>query len=295
MRYARYQPMIRDARARPALWRLGLGLALAFALALGWVGAVFALVASRAGVALGQVRDLLVTAQGAPSATALFLFLYAGLGYGALVAAQILHKRSPRSVIGPAARTLRHFALGAGVTWGVALVLATATFGLDPAPVANLDIGTWLAWLPLGLFVVIAQTGAEEVLFRGYLQSQLAARFRAPAVWLAAPALAFGALHFLPDLPAPAALTYVAAAALFGLIAGDLTARTGSLGAGWGIHFANNSLALLLVATDETLSGLALYRADIDLSQSLAPSPLLLVDLAALIAVWLLVRRLTAR
>jgi uncharacterized protein len=49
----------------------------------------------------------------------------------------------------------------------------------------------------------------------------------------------------------------VGAAATFGLIAADLTARTGSIGAAWGFHFANNTMAITILATDGTITGLS--------------------------------------
>jgi DNA-directed RNA polymerase subunit RPC12/RpoP len=45
---------------------------------------------------------------------------------------------------------------------------------------------------------VLIQTGAEEVLFRGYLQQQLAARFASPIAWMVLPSAIFA----LPALPA---------------------------------------------------------------------------------------------
>ena len=80
-----------------------------------------------------------------------------------------------------------------------------------------------------------------------------------------------------------------------GLFAADLTAKTGSIGAAWGIHFANNFNGIALIATDGTITGLALYltpysAADPDLlGWSVVPSFLLLA------ASWYLTRRLTAR
>ncbi len=41
--------------------------------------------------------------------------------------------------------------------------------------------------LPLGMTILIGYW--EELVFRGYLQSQLAARFRSPLVWIVLPSL----------------------------------------------------------------------------------------------------------
>ena len=97
----------------------------------------------------------------------------------------------------------------------------------------NMAVSTWLLWLPVALVAVVLQTGAEELLFRGYLQSQLAARFRSQAIWLLIPSILFGFAHFGPGLPLNAALGYVVFATLFGLMAADLTSRTGTIGDHW--------------------------------------------------------------
>ena len=84
--------------------------------------------------------------------------------------------------------------------------------------------------------------------------------------------------------------TLCLAAALFGLMAGDLTARTGTIGAAWGFHFANNCIAILIVVTQGSLTGLGLYRSG-DIISALALTPLVVFELFALMIVWLLIRR----
>ncbi len=49
----------------------------------------------------------------------------------------------------------------------------------------------------------LIQTGAEELVFRGYLQQQLAARFASPLIWMVLPALIFGAVHYDPATAGP--------------------------------------------------------------------------------------------
>ena len=51
--------------------------------------------------------------------------------------------------------------------------------------------------LPLGIAGLFCQVFAEEVAFRGYLQTQLAARFTSPVIWMSLPALGFGLLQAL--------------------------------------------------------------------------------------------------
>ncbi|MDJ1016876.1 MAG: type II CAAX endopeptidase family protein [Paracoccaceae bacterium] len=293
MSYALYQPMIRHAQARPALWRLILGVITAVAVAFLWMAGIVFLLGLVWGVGFGAAIPQ-VFGQGADAAwrAILYLLIVAGLGLGTLVAAAAWQGRGRASLIGPGARALRHFAVAAAVTAATALALSLIPSGTDDAIERNLPLSTWLFWLPFALVALAAQTGAEELFFRCYLQSQLAARFRWPLVWLAVPAVAFGFAHYVPGLPGNNALLYVAFAITFGILAGDLTARTGSLGAAWGWHFANNSIAVLVVATEGSVTGLGFWKTETGLTEAIPISFWLLTDLAVVLVVWLVIRRL---
>ena len=144
-----------------------------------------------------------------------------------------------------------------------------------------------LLLLPLALLAVLIQTSAEEILFRGYLQQQLAARFRSPVIWMVAPALLFGVLHYRPDAGANGGLIMLWAAG-FALAAADLTARAGTLGPAIGLHFMSNASALL--SAEGTLSGLALFRLQIDMADPVALRPYLLIDATMILIGWLAAR-----
>ncbi|HBS98322.1 MAG TPA: CPBP family intramembrane metalloprotease, partial [Citreicella sp.] len=106
---------------------------------------------------------------------------------------------------------------------------------LPPWPLsADLQPGlppvTWLALLPLTLLALLVQTGSEEILFRGYLQSQLAARLPWPAVWLVLPSALFALGHHAPAIYGANAGLVTLWAFVFGLAMADLTARSGTLG-----------------------------------------------------------------
>ncbi|SMO33151.1 hypothetical protein SAMN06265173_101110 [Thalassovita litoralis] len=182
-----------------------------------------------------------------------------GLLAGAVIlTARLLHQRGPHSL------------LGGG--WGIPQLWITlkAVLGvfllieLIP-PYWNADgmemnsPVTWLLLLPVSLFALLMQTGAEEIFYRGYIQQQLAARFRSPWIWMVGPNLLFAAAHFDDTQPLTDAMQYVIWAFCFGLATSDLTARTGSLGAAVGFHLANNVYAFLLFGDmDQPDSGLAL-------------------------------------
>jgi membrane protease YdiL (CAAX protease family) len=235
-----------------------------------------------------------------PGVMAALLLSFGGLVVGVWVAVRLLHGRGLGSVIGHGPTALRHFAAGAGLlalvngaALGAALLLAGGEGAL--APVANLPPAVWLAWLPLALLGLAVQTGAEELVFRGYMQQQLAARFASPVIWAGLPSLLFGMLHYDPGTMGANVWAVVALTGLFGVMTADLTARSGTLGLAWGLHFANNLFALLLVAPMGALSGLALFTVPFGADDTGAMRLALAVDLVLLGLVWALCRRALRR
>ncbi len=292
MSFQPFETMVGDARPYPSLRRLLAGVMTVVVVMFAWIVAVNYLLALRTGQsfagALGSVLDL---SNPSPGGTAIYLFLVVGLGLGAVIAARFWQKRLPSSLTGPMRRTIRHFAISAGVSAAVIAAFAVALLPVTGPLQVNLDPAIWLTWLPIGILVLLAQTGSEELLFRGYLQSQFAARFRSQAIWLGVPALLFGAVHYLPGVPVTQALSIVVVVAFFGLLAGDLTARTGSIGAAWGFHFSNNALVVLFVSSQGSLTGLALCRTQASFTELTSVTPLIALEILAMAAIWVLIRR----
>ena len=73
---------------------------------------------------------------------------------------------------------------------------------------------------------------------------------------------------------------------LIGLILGDVTARTGNLSLAMGLHFANNAIAMLLVAAPSPLAALSLYLLPVGPADPAAMRPLLMLDLASTAAAY---------
>lgn len=280
---------VAPARAYPQIWRLLAGLGLTLLVYFIWIlivlGAVWLTAGSEA-LNGWMARMALATT---PTSVLLMLSTFVGMAIGPLLAARWLHKRSKRSVFGPFTPMLAHFLLAMGI---VASVLALSVILFDPgyAPMPNLEMSLWLSFLPLALVGVLVQTGAEEILFRGYLQQQLAARFNSPVMWMILPSLLFGALHYDPSGSSDIGWLLVAAATLFGLLAADLTRVTGNIGAAWGFHFANNCFAILIVALDGALSGLSLYTTPFTVTDTEILRPLIFRDMAITVGLWLLLR-----
>jgi membrane protease YdiL (CAAX protease family) len=290
-----FDRFVAPARARPQLWRLALGVVLIVVFALLGTGVVFGTGWFLAGRGEdGAVwADSMVSAE-SPLGTLLLLFSFLGMAVGAMLAARWLHQRPVGTLFGPAVRTLRDFVRAAAVV-GALMVLSIALWSVSYDAVPNLPFATWAAILPLTLLGLLIQTGAEEVVFRGYLMQQLAARFRSPLLWAFLPSLLFGLVHYNPDLPPEGALILIGAATTFGLAAADLTARTGSIGAAWGFHFMNNVFAVAILSTEGTITGLSLLATPYAVEDSARFDALILVDLAFLVLAWWLVRRVTSR
>lgn len=117
----------------------------------------------------------------------------------------------------------------------------------------------WLLMLPFALLVILIQVSTEELVFRGYLQQQLARLSESRLVWMIAPSAVFGAWHYWNGNSPPEGLVYAVWAGLLGMACADLTARTGTLGAAIGLHFAVNVMAVMIVGVqDWPLTGFAL-------------------------------------
>lgn len=285
-----FDRFVAPARAAPQLWRLVAGVVV---VALVWMAGVAAILGGVLAVygeaALMALLEAFAQTD-TPVAVLLLLATFAGMFAGPLLAVRWLHRRRGRSLFGPG--LWRGFAAGAGIAAAL-IALAALVLPLPVDLVRNLPTAQFLGLLPLALAGLLLQTGAEEVLFRGYLQGQLAARFRSPLVWMALPALAFGALHYDPASAGGNAGWVVASATLFGLIAADLTRVTGSIGAGWGLHFANNASAILVVSVDGSLSGLSLWT--IPMPMSTLPGIVIAQDMVFTVIVWASIRLWLAR
>jgi hypothetical protein len=283
-----FEASLAEARPFPELWRLALGLGL---ILLMWTGTSALIIAGAVGVV--ATRDGIfgvmpwLTALGTPSApgqTLVLLATFSGLFLGVLVAAAALHRRGPGTLFGPFRDWLRGFLVTLGVLAPVYAVLIGLSIGFDQ-PVPNLPLGRWLALLPLTVLFLLIQTGAEELLFRGYLMQQLAVRFRARWVWMWLPAVVFMLLHWNPEAGANLPLVLLSALT-FGLVAADLTERTGNLGAAMGLHFGNNFVGLAVVSISNTITGLALYVTSLDVSATGVQSLSLALSILVLLGVW---------
>lgn len=306
MRTGQYEASLQDARQYPQIWRLLLGLLLvafvfvsAAAMSVGAVVAVAnqidPMFAVHTGAALARLQAVAQGYGGIDTPWAVFLLLvtFVGLFIGPMLSAAAFHFRGPGSLFGPTGEWFTGFATALGVLVPIYLCLVAIGFLLEE-PQANLSFGRWLSYLPFALPLIFIQTASEELLFRGYIQQQLAVRFMARWIWMGVPSVAFAALHFQPG--AGAMLPFMLASALiFALIAADITEQTGNLGAAMGIHFGNNLFGMLGLAVGDTVTGLALFVTPAPEASTSPEAIGMGVSIAVLLLVWWITRRLLTR
>lgn len=295
MSYAPHDAFIAPARATAHLWRTLVGLLLIVGLWALWTALTFlALAIVVGGMDEVQVWMQRLSGEGAtPISTLVVLSTFIGMAIGPFLIVRFLHRRRGAGLFGPPRRTLSHFAIGAAICAGVYALTALIPGNLQSVPA--LDPRLWAMLLPLALVALLVQTGAEEVLFRGYLQQQLAARFRSPVWWMILPSALFALLHYQPAQMGENAWIVVLAVFLFAILAADLTARTGSIGAAWGFHFANNAVAILFVSMSGPLSGLSLYLLPQEAMDPAALRPLLFLDMVTTLGTYALIRYVVTR
>ncbi|MCR9147364.1 MAG: CPBP family intramembrane metalloprotease [Rhodobacteraceae bacterium] len=219
------------------------------------------------------------------------LFVFGFVILALNVALRWAHGRGILSLLGPAKLATLQFRRVAAYLVGLHVAISLLVPAGDMlTPQANLDLALWLSLLPIALCALLIQTSAEELVFRGYLQSQLAAQFRTPLVWMLVPAIIFALLHYTPEMNGNSATVIVLWTMAFGLVAADITARAGTLGPAIALHFMNNFAAILLTAPQGNFDGLALYTVPISLTDGSSIWAWAPVEFMVLFCSWLTAR-----
>ncbi len=283
-----FEQFVGPARAYPQIWRLVLGIFLALFIYLGCV----AIMAVAIYPIVGPINYFswmsgLMTAD-TPGHVFFVLLSFAGMAIGAMVAAAACHYRGPSTLFGPARRFIPDFVrtlIFVGPLYVILGIYSVSAMELE----TNHLLRSWLMLLPIALPLVFLQVTAEELIFRGYLPQQLAARFKAKWVWMVLPSLLFAILHFDPRAGL-AAYSMVATILLFAMIAMDLSARRGNLGAAIALHLVNNCFALLFVSVKGTITGLSLFITPYSIENASQLGRSALLDVALLFLVWKLLK-----
>lgn len=289
--YAAHEQLVAPARSQSALWRLGLGLLVVMGVVFALNSAVFTILHTLA-PSDWMARFINPETQGdAPLSMLILLGSFAFIVPGVIFAAHQLQNRTLWGMVGPLPQAVAQF-------WQVLrilLVLGVVLFVLPPwgmgAPlIQNMALTSWLVLLPLSLVAVLIQTSTEEILFRGYIQQSLAARFSSPLVWMVLPSALFAAGHYVPNQTGENAGLIALWSGVFGVLMADLTARAGTLGPAIAVHLFNNITALLIVSLPGALSGLSLYLAPFGVQDADPMRAWLLVDFAMMLVSWLAAR-----
>ncbi|NRB03481.1 MAG: CPBP family intramembrane metalloprotease [Rhodobacteraceae bacterium] len=289
--YTAQNVQIDELRATNQIWRLVLGLvaftAVYIAASIGYFWIVLASVdATSTAQGLAEIED-----GRTPSAMYALLFQFSAAWLGVAIACTLVHRRSFFALFGEIPVAVRQF-------FQVLAALAVLGFVLTILPPYSSDVGhvqaqalsAWAILLPVSLVAVFVQTTAEELLFRGYLQQHLAARFKSPLIWMVIPSILFAIGHHSPEIAGENAWIITAWAGVFGLLMADLTARAGSLGPAMAIHFINNLSALLLISLPDQMSGLSLFHMPFGMEDTDALSAWLPVDFGFMVVMWLTAR-----
>lgn len=287
--YRAHETLVAPARRTPEIWRLLAGLLLTTAVAV-------ALSRVLQAALLVLLPDLDIASPdfalgNTPISLIVLLTSFGCVTIGVMVAARLVHRRAGLGLIGPVALAVRQF-------WSVfrlllvmgVLLLILPPYDMGPDLIPNIDPVLWTLLLPVSLLAVLIQVSAEEILFRGYLQQTLAARFASPLIWIGVPSVLFALGHYLPAEAGENAMLIALWSGVFGVLTADLTARAGTLGPAIAMHLFNNMTALLIVALPDSLSGLALFTLPYSMSDTGPLRAWLAVDFAMMFVSWLVAR-----
>jgi uncharacterized protein len=288
--YSAHQSFIAPAVPTAALWRVIVGFLAASAIYLLLNNLLFTLVFNVVGPQDSSFFDDLLSGK-TPAAMFLLLGSFALMTLGVTIVARVLHQRSFASLIGPLGLAVAQFSAVVRLLVVVSVVIfLLPPWDLGDPLVPNLELGTWVLLLPFSLVAVFVQVSAEEIVFRGYVQQQLAARFKTPLVWMVLPSFLFALGHYMPNELGENALIIALWAGVFGMLMADLTARAGNLGPAIAVHFCNNVAAIVIVSMPDDLSGLALYLTPFSMADTEAVRAWLPVDFALMFITWLAAR-----
>ncbi len=264
---ARFEDYMACAGPYCQLWRTGAGVLVIAASYIGGgllIGYVAVKIAESIQLGAGYAMVFELATGSSKRAVLIALFSAVMMLPGLWLALKFLHHRSLRHVIAPTGRVHWRNYMRAVLFVVVFALVTSLPVLLNAGITQQLSLGEWLPWLAPALLLLFLQTATEELVFRGYLMQQLAARFHSRWVWWVLPALLFGALHYNPSIYGENAWLVVASAVLTGLILGDITARIGDLSIALGLHFANNLVVALLLGVPGQLSSLSLYLQKLD-------------------------------
>ena len=244
------------ARPRCELWCTALGITLTFALVIIMstimrMGAD-AIINGLDGTPEERLRSAFMETarQSNPTSFLINLAMFACHWPALWIVLRLVHKRPGRTLWGPKGR-IDWFHYRVGLAASLALGAAAWLPWLHLTENADLiyrPLKDWIPMLLIGLPLIFVQSAAEELMFRGYMLQQFAARSWSIIGWSVIPSVIFAALH--PGEGQPLGLNWLSL--VFGLVMAAITSRTANLGAAAGMHFGHNVINALIISSIAT-------------------------------------------
>lgn len=210
-----------------------------------------------------------------PGSLGVMLLLIALMLPATMLATRVVGRRRPGTLLSVTGR-LRWPMLGraALVTVVVLAVFQGIALLLDPGAVGRpVELGRLLPALALVLVITPWQAAAEEIVFRGLLMQTLGSWLRHPAWAILLPTPLFVIGH---DYNAIGLIDI----AVFAIIAGYLTWRTGGLEAAIGLHVVNNVVGLsigLLIGADLDATEISVLATGLSIAYTVIAAALILI------------------
>ncbi|SHG89832.1 CPBP family intramembrane glutamic endopeptidase [Cognatishimia maritima] len=285
--YEPHQTLVAPAKASAGLFRLVAGLIL---LLISVIALNFSLVGVLQSSADWERLQYELMVGNSPRAMLIMLFSFVMAAASLWVVVRLLHRRAFLSLVGPLGATVSDFFRVFRLLIVLSAVLLVLPSTPEQSPGTHMRFAEWLPWVLPALLAIFIQVSTEEVIFRGYFQSQLAARFAQPWVWIVVPSVIFGLLHYSPEAYGENAMLIALWAVAFGCVAADITARSGNLGPAIALHFVNNVLAIMIVALRDHWDGLALLNMPYGPQDTDLVRATLLIEGPVLLCFWLTAR-----
>jgi membrane protease YdiL (CAAX protease family) len=171
---------------------------------------------------------------------------------------RVVHLRRLTTLFGPTGRiNWRHFRIGLAVSLGIGgIAWAPTLFGNGMEAFTPADLNRWAPMLLLGVPLLFVQVASEEMVFRGYMLQQFAAKFWTPLGWSIVPSVLFALSHSADNTVLGISWFHF----VFGMIMAAVTSRTANLGAAIGLHLGHNIINILIVSgQSKVINGLALF------------------------------------
>ena len=278
-RTPQFHRFIKPVKGSLQLWRLMASLIICIAI---WV--IFAKTIKI--LFFSHLENSALATGNSPAGMIYILSSFLGLTFALLLVAK-LHNRSFKSFFGSSCCLINYFDYSfLYCVIYCSIFTVTITMITGNIVTQNLSVSNWSMYLIIALPLLFIQVTAEELFFRGYLVQQLATRYNSTLIWMVLPSIGFGLAHYDPQNYGKASLLIVGILTVYGMVAIDLTRRTGNIAAAIGIHLSNNIFTILILGNTSKFSGLSLFIVPTFLENEENLKVILISEFLFIILVW---------